>query len=134
MAGPSSDLLNISYDETEAVFADLSWDVTEKLTLGVGMRHARGQTPRYRPDTARYRDDEHSRAFPWDDPEYNLRDPFGYSAINTPLAGASNFDETPARLSVQYQFTDDLMTYVTVAERLRARAARQHRADRTSSC
>ena len=24
--------------------------------------------------------------------DYNLRDPFGYSAINTPLAGASEFD------------------------------------------
>ena len=38
MAGPSTDLLNIAYDETEAVFADLSWDITEKLTLGFGMR------------------------------------------------------------------------------------------------
>jgi outer membrane receptor protein involved in Fe transport len=116
MAGPSTDLLNISYDETEAVFADLSWAVTEKLTLGFGLR---SQT-----DTHRGTDQvRHGTAttnilepFPWDDPDYNLRDPFGYSAINTPLAGASEFDGTPARLSVQYQFTDDFMAYVTLAD------------------
>ena len=108
------------YDETEAVFADLSWDVTEKLTLGFGMRTADGHAPRHRPDPPRGERTATTtnilEPFPWNDPDYNLRDPFGYSAINTPLAGASEFDGTPARLSVQYQFTDDVMAYVTLAD------------------
>ena len=120
MAGPSTDLLNIAYDETEAVFADLSWDITEKLTLGFGMRtqtdtHLGTDQIRHGAGVAATTTNI-LEPFPWNDPDYNLRDPFGYSAINTPLAGASEFDGTPARLSVQYQFTDDVMAYVTLAD------------------
>jgi outer membrane receptor protein involved in Fe transport len=116
MAGPSTDLLNISYDETEAVFADLSWDVTDKLTLGFGLRSQ--EDTHLGTDQVRHGATSSNilEPFPWDDPDYNLRDPFGYSAINTPLAGASQFDGTPARLSVQYQFADDLMGYVPLAD------------------
>ena len=120
MAGPSTDLLNIGYDETEAVFADLSWDITEKLTLGIGVRtqtdtHLGTDQVRHGP-TVLGTTTNILEPFPWNNPDYNLRDPFGYSAINTPLAGASEFDGTPARLSVQYQFTDDVMAYVTLAD------------------
>jgi outer membrane receptor protein involved in Fe transport len=116
MAGQSTDLLNIGYDETEAVFADLSWNVTDKLTLAFGLRSQEDThlgTDQIRHGTT---STNMLEAFPWNDPNYNLRDPFGYSAINTRLAGPSKFDGTPARLSVQYQFADDLMAYVTLAD------------------
>jgi outer membrane receptor protein involved in Fe transport len=117
MAGPvSTDLLNIIYDETQALFADLSWDVTEKLTLGIGVRSQEDDhigTDQIRHGTTSTNILE---PFPWNDPEYQLRDPFGYSGINNPLAGASTFEGTPARLSVQYQFKDDFMAYVTLAD------------------
>ena len=54
---------------------------------------------------------------PWDDFQYQLRNPFGYTAINheTPQ---TEFEDTTARVSLQYQWTDDLMTYITRVERL----------------
>jgi outer membrane receptor protein involved in Fe transport len=116
MANQSTDLLNIGYDETEALFADLSWNLTDKLTLAFGLRsqkdtHLGTDQIRHGATTTNM-----NEAFPWNDPNYSLRDPFGYSAINTPLAGPSEFDGTPARLSVQYQFRDDLMGYITFAD------------------
>jgi outer membrane receptor protein involved in Fe transport len=116
MAGQSTDLLNIVYDETEALFADLSWNVTDKLTLAFGLRsqedtHLGTDQIRHGTTTSNIRE-----PFPWNDPNYSLRDPFGYTAINSPLVGASKFEGTPARLSVQYEFRDDLMAYITLAD------------------
>lgn len=115
MAGPSTDLLNISYDETQAIFADLSWAVTDKLTLNVGMRQQ--EDKHLGTDQIRHGATSSNivEPFPWNNPNYNLRDPFAYTAINTPLAGPSKFDGNPARLSVQYQFRDDFMGYVSLA-------------------
>jgi iron complex outermembrane recepter protein len=115
MASPSTDLLNLGYDETAAIFADLSWAITDELTLSVGARqqedeHLGTDQVRHGATTSNILE-----PFPWNDPDYQLRDPFGYSAINTPLAGPSKYDKTTARVSVQYQFQDDLMGYVTLS-------------------
>jgi outer membrane receptor protein involved in Fe transport len=114
MAGPSTDLLNIGYDETTAVFADLSWAITDKLTLGIGARQQEDEhigTDQIRHGTTTTNILE---PFPWNNPEYTLRDPFGHTAINQRV-GASKYDKTTARVSVQYQFADDLMGYVTLS-------------------
>jgi outer membrane receptor protein involved in Fe transport len=115
MAGPSTDLLNIGYDETAAFFADLSWDVTDKLTLGFGARQQEDEhigTDQIRHLTSTTTNIR--EPFPWDNQEYTLRDPFGHTAINQRV-GASKYDKTTARLSAQYQFTDELMGYVTLS-------------------
>src|SRR5690606_33697772 len=52
--------------------------------------------------------------FPWNDLDYVLRDPFGYNAISRELPG-TEFKKTTSRLSLQYQWNDDLMTYITYA-------------------
>jgi outer membrane receptor protein involved in Fe transport len=114
MAGPSTDLLNIGYDETTAFFADLSWAITDQLTIGFGARQQEDEhigTDQIRHGTTTTNIVE---PFPWDNPEYTLRDPFGHTAINQRV-GASKFDKTTARMSVQYQFADDLMGYVTLS-------------------
>jgi outer membrane receptor protein involved in Fe transport len=114
MAGPSTDLLNIGYDETTAFFADLSWDITDRLTLGLGARQQEDEhigTDQIRHGTTTTNILE---PFPWDNQEYTLRDPFGHSAVNQRV-GASKYDKTTARVSAQYQFTDDLMGYVTLS-------------------
>jgi iron complex outermembrane recepter protein len=115
MASPSTDLLNIGYDETTALFADLSWALTDDLTLSVGVRsqedeHLGTDQIRHGATTTNILE-----PFPFNNPDYVLRNPFGYSAINTPLAGPSQYDKTTARVSVQYQFRDDLMGYVTLS-------------------
>jgi outer membrane receptor protein involved in Fe transport len=114
MAGPSTDLLNIGYDETTAVFADLSWDITDKLTLGVGVRSQEDEhigTDQIRHGTTSTNILE---PFPWNNPEFTLRNPFGFSAVNQRV-GASSYDKTTARVSAQYQFAPDLMGYVTLS-------------------
>jgi outer membrane receptor protein involved in Fe transport len=109
--GPNAEVLDITDNHTEAVFADLSWAVTEKFTLGVGVR---SQDDNNGGGTYQVRNTDFAEFAPWNDFEYDLRDPFGYRQIST-RGGATEYSATTARLSVQYQWTDDLMTYLTVS-------------------
>ena len=108
--GPNFEGINIGYDESTALFADLSWDVTERLTLAFG---ARSQEDKHI-GTDLVRGANILERAPWDDFQYHLRDPFGYAAINQRV-GASAYDKTTARASVQYQWNDDIMTYLTLS-------------------
>jgi iron complex outermembrane receptor protein len=57
----------------------------------------------------------HLREFqPWNDFGYQLRDPFGYTQV-TSRGAATQYEATTARMSVQYQFDDNLMGYVTLS-------------------
>ncbi len=122
MAGQSTDLLNIVYDETEALFADLSWNVTDKLTLAFGLRSQEDTHTRHGPDSARHDDYQHGRGVRVERSESTacaIRS--GYTAINSPLVGASKFEGTPARLSVQYQLKEELMGHIAPRRWLSAR-------------
>jgi outer membrane receptor protein involved in Fe transport len=111
LTGPNTELIDITDFNTDAVFADLSWAVTDKLTLGVGARQQQddngGGTYQIR--------GTHLREFqPWNDFEYQLRDPFGYTQV-TSRGGATEYEATTARISAQYEFADSKMAYVTVS-------------------
>jgi outer membrane receptor protein involved in Fe transport len=112
--GPNFDSLDITAQETTALFADLSWDVTEKLSLNFGIRKQEDDHP----GTDQVRDTAAVANIvepsPWDNYEYNLRDPFGYWAINARV-GISKYEKTTARVSAQYQFKEDLMAYITLS-------------------
>ena len=114
------------YDETAALFADLSWDITEQAHARV-RRYGRKRTrtsARIRSATARRRRTS-AKPFPWNDPTTAcaIRSVTPRSTRRS-WARRSSTRRT-ARVSVQYQFTDDLMAYVTLVERLRTR--RRHR-------
>ena len=111
LTGPNTELIDITDFNTDAVFADLSWSVTDKFTLGVGARQQQddngGGTYQIR--------GTHLREYqPWNDFEYHLRDPFGYTQV-TSRGGATEYEATTARVSVQYQFADEMMAYVTLS-------------------
>jgi outer membrane receptor protein involved in Fe transport len=108
--GPNFDALDITDFETEALFADFSWAITERLTLAVGARQQEDTNF----GTAQVRGTNFTEFSPWDDGEYDYRDPFGYTAVSTKLPQAV-FEDTTARASIQYQWTDGLMTYITVS-------------------
>jgi iron complex outermembrane recepter protein len=108
--GPNFDTLDITYQETAALFADLSWDITERLVLGLGVR--KQEDDNLGTDQVRGLNlAEHS---PWNSFQYRLRDPFGYHAINARVA-ISTYEKTTARASIQYNWTDELMTYITLS-------------------
>lgn len=110
LAGPNFEELNITDFETEALFADLSWAITERLTLAVGARQQEDTNF----GTQQVRGTNIVENAPWDDFQYDLRDPFAYTAVNTTLP-RTTFEDTTARVSLQYQFTDDLMAYITAS-------------------
>jgi outer membrane receptor protein involved in Fe transport len=111
LVGPNTDLIDITNFNTDAVFADFSWTVTDKFTLGLG---ARQQQDDNGGGTYQIRGTNLREFAPWDDTEYQIRDPFGYTAVSS-RGAATEYDATTARVSAQYQFTDDMMAYVTLA-------------------
>jgi outer membrane receptor protein involved in Fe transport len=111
LTGPNTELIDITDFNTDALFADFSWEVTDKFTLGIG---AREQEDDNGGGTYQIRG-THLREFqPWNDFEYQLRDPFGYTQV-TSRGGATEYKATTARVSAQYQFNDDKMAYVTLS-------------------
>jgi outer membrane receptor protein involved in Fe transport len=108
--GPNFDALDITDLETEAFFADFSWAITERLTLAVGARQQEDTNF----GTAQIRGTNFTEFSRWDDIQVDYRDPFGYTAVSNKLPVAV-FEDTTARASLQYQWTDDLMTYITVS-------------------
>ncbi len=92
------------------MFADFSWAITERLTLAVGARQQEDTNF----GTAQVRGTNFTEFSAWDDNQVDYRNPFGYTAVSTRLPQAV-FEDTTARVSLQYQWTDDLMTYVTVS-------------------
>lgn len=108
--GPNFETLNIGLDESTAFFADLSWDITEKLTIALG---ARSQEDEHI-GTDQVRGANIIERAPWDNFEYHLANPHGYRAINQRV-GVSKYDKTTARASIQYQWNDDVMTYLTLS-------------------
>jgi outer membrane receptor protein involved in Fe transport len=111
LSGPNTDLIDITDFNTDAVYADVSLTVTERLTLGFGARRQQDDNG----GGAYQIRGAHLREYtPWNDTEYRLRDPFGYTQI-TSRGAATEYEATTARISAQYQFTDEMMAYVTIA-------------------
>jgi outer membrane receptor protein involved in Fe transport len=111
LQGPNTDLIDITDFNTDAVFADLSWAMTDRLTLGVG---ARQQNDDNGGGTYQIRGTHLAEYTRWNGTESQLRDPFGYTQVSS-RGGATEYDATTARVSLQYQFTEEMMAYVTVA-------------------
>ena len=111
LTGPNTELIDITDFNTEALFADFSWAMTERFTLGLG---ARQQQDDNGGGTYQIRGANLLEYQPWDEFQYDLRDPFGYTAVSA-RGGATEYEKTTARVSLQYQWTDDIMTYVTLS-------------------
>ena len=107
----NSELIDITDFNTDALFADFSWNITDKLTLGVG---AREQEDDNGGGTYQIRGTHLAEFQPWNDFGYDLRNPFGYTQV-TSRGGAAEYKATTARVSAQYQFTDDKMAYITLS-------------------
>jgi outer membrane receptor protein involved in Fe transport len=108
--GPNQDVLSFTETETQAFYADLSWNLNDRLTLAAGVRSQEDKNLGTRQALLA----DIREPFPWNDLDYVLRDPFGFNQITRTLPG-TEFNKTTTRFSVQYQWADDLMTYLTVA-------------------
>jgi iron complex outermembrane recepter protein len=109
--GANDDQINFNRGETTAYFADLSYRVTDRLTLAAGLRQQKDETR----GLWRVQRNDMVEPFPWNNLEYHLRDPFGYNAI-TSRFGPTEYEKTTKRGSIQYNWTDDIMTYFTYAD------------------
>lgn len=107
---PNNDALYITPHETDALYADLSWNITDEFTLAAGIRRQEdvnlGQRRVFGTDIV--------EPFPWNNPQYHLKNPHAYHQF-TQVRSGSAFEDTTSRVSVQYQWNDDLMTYLTLS-------------------
>ena len=106
----NTDALNITPHETEALYADLSWSITDAFTLAAGVRRQEDANL----GQQRVRGADIGEPFPWDNPQYVLSNPHAYHRITQQRRGSA-FEDTTSRVSAQYQWNDDLMTYITLS-------------------
>ncbi len=102
-------LLSRVVREDAAVFAEVSYDLTDALTLTVGARSSE--------------EDFHSETFrsrvPKGDPQTPQFDIFNRDirlVQGVPLIQEAKFDAVTPRVALQYQFTDTIMAYASYAE------------------
>ena len=94
--------------ESIAVFADLSYALTEKLDLGLGLRYT-------------YEEKESGRVFEnffdINVSVINNTPPFlqGAGLPGTPIVGKADFDDVTPKLSFAYHASDDTLLYASVA-------------------
>lgn len=106
---PTSSLAD-THQKTEslAAFADASYDLTERLTLGAGVRYT-------------YEEKESRRRFEnFFDPAVSVIEntpPFlsGAGVPGVPISGKEDFDAVTPKLSLSYRASDDAMLYASVA-------------------
>ena len=96
--------------EDTAFFAEVTIDLTDKLSLTVGARTSEEdyRTINYLPDEVITADATQTPSFNFNGtPRATPEGPADYSA---------SFDATTPRVALQYQFTDDIMGYVSYSE------------------
>jgi iron complex outermembrane recepter protein len=110
----SDDALQSQADEDAAWFGEATFSVTEKLDLTVGIRYSNksGNDQAFRPDTNWTPTD----AFRTPDPSIRPQgDPFvGINPVS--IAEPDQPSITTNKFAAQYQFTDDLMAYISYGE------------------
>ncbi|MEQ1579906.1 MAG: TonB-dependent receptor [Steroidobacteraceae bacterium] len=111
-AASNADTGSLTNSTTKAVFGDVTWRATDKLNVAFGLRKSWDENP----GSINLLNHTPSRAGLL--PDTDIPNYFGYLQVNsagTPLPGRLNpskFDALTKRLTLQYQWSPDLMTYV----------------------
>lgn len=102
-------LLSRILREDTAVFAEVSYDLTDALTLTLG---ARSSEEDFQSETFRSRVPKG----PPQTPSFDLFNRDIRLVQGVPLRQQASFDEVTPRVALQYQFTDTIMAYASYAE------------------
>jgi iron complex outermembrane recepter protein len=105
-APANGDNMTITLPETRAIFADATWRFTDAFSVSAGVRRSEDKSPgNYQITGANLA--SRGATFPDSDiPNY-----FGYGVLPTPT-GATEFKATTKRLTLQYKWAPDIMTYI----------------------
>lgn len=111
-AASNSDTGSLTNSTTKAVFGDVTWRATDKLNVAFGLRKSWDDNP----GSINLRNHTPSRMGLL--PDQDIPNYFGYVQVNAagaPLPARTNpssFDALTKRLTLQYQWNPDLMTYI----------------------
>ncbi len=108
-AAPNGDQMTRTEIEATAFFGDLTWRVTDKFTAALGLRYSEQTNTEWAISGSQLA----VRAPTFPDTQI-AGDWFGYTSLPTPAE--ADFDGVTKRLTLQYQWTPDLMTYVGYAD------------------
>jgi iron complex outermembrane receptor protein len=105
--------------ESSAIFGDLTWRVTDKFTAAAGVRYSKEESTNYRigaSTTGIAGLSLQNRASTFPDGSY-AGDFFGWQGGDlVAITPSREFSATTKRLTLQYQWTPDLMTYIGWAD------------------
>jgi len=110
--GSNNDNMTITEPETQAIFGDLTWRITDQLTAAFGLRYSEDESPGSI-QVAGTALGSRATLFPDNDiPNY-----FGFNESLLPLpTGANKYDALTKRISLQYRWNPDVMTYISYAD------------------
>lgn len=108
----NNDNMQITNPETRAIFGDLTWRITDKLSAAVGLRYSEDEAP----GTITVAGNAlGSRATLF--PDNDINNYFGFNESLLPAAlNPTKYDALTKRLTLQYRWTPDIMTYVSYAD------------------
>ncbi len=111
-AANNADTGNLTEQTTKAIFGDVTWRLTDKLSVAAGLRYSEDENP----GSISLRQHTTSRAPLF--PDTDINNFWGFletNAAGQPLPARANptkFDALTKRLTFQYQWTPELMTYI----------------------
>lgn len=114
----NTDSMTYTGIESTAVFGDLTWRVTDKFTAAAGIRYSKEETTNYRigaSGTGIAGVSLQTRAGTFPDTSI-AGDFFGWRGGELVALPTREFSATTKRLTLQYQWTPDLMTYIGYAD------------------
>jgi iron complex outermembrane receptor protein len=112
----NGDTGSLTNPTTQAVFGDITWRATDKLNVAFGLRYSEDDNP----GSINLLNHTPSRAGLL--PDTDIPNYFGFlqtNAAGTPLPARTNpskFDALTKRLTLQYRWNADLMTYVSYSD------------------
>jgi iron complex outermembrane recepter protein len=111
-AASNSDQMTITNPETTAYFGDVTWRATDKLTVAAGMRYSKDKDP----GSIRLQTSAQLASRGTLLPDTNINNYYGFLQPLPARTGASEFDALTKRLTLQYQWNPDIMTYVSYSD------------------
>jgi len=108
--GANGDTGSINRPETQAIFGDVTWRVTDQFTIAAGLRYSEDTSD----GTYSLANNTLSRGTLL--PDNDIPNYFGFRSPLPNPTNPSEYDAITKRLTFQYQWTPDIMTYIGYAD------------------
>lgn len=111
-ASSNADQMNLTNPQTQAFFGDVTFRVTDQFTVAAGLRYSEDTNP----NTVSLQNNSVLASRGTLLPDNNIPNYFGFFGTPPSPTGESKYDALTTRLTLQYQWSPDVMTYIGYAD------------------